>query len=198
MGQYHVLVNLDKRQYVDPHKLGDGLKLAAQHGLGSTSSALHLLLAVSSGRGGGDYQSPRTGLVGSWGGDRIAVIGDYAEPDDLAGCDAAQVYSLCQEGDEADLYEDITDALRPIMEREFEVVFVGGKRRVSLWDHVAGVCYSHGVGDREFVIAHEGREMRVPASVLREAVRSWFESNTGPRREPLTVEELGLTEAVSQ
>lgn len=87
MGQYHLTVNLDKKQYLRPHRLGDGLKLLEQAGAsGGVSDALLLLLAVSNGRGGGDvtddnYSSPE--IVGSWGGDRIAVIGDYAEAKDL-------------------------------------------------------------------------------------------------------------------
>jgi len=27
MGQYYFIVNLDKKEYLHPHKLGDGLKL---------------------------------------------------------------------------------------------------------------------------------------------------------------------------
>ena len=30
MGQYHYTVNLDKKEYLVPHKLGDGLKLLEQ------------------------------------------------------------------------------------------------------------------------------------------------------------------------
>lgn len=114
MGQYHLTVNLDKRQFLDPHKLGDGLKLWEQvNSEGGTCAALFMLLTVSNGRGGGDLHTFVPGpdktnpyrdghyiepeIVGSWGGDRIAVVGDYAEdtdlhPEHMAGL----VYTLCR------------------------------------------------------------------------------------------------------
>lgn len=105
MGQYHIVVNLDKKEFLLPHDLGDGLKLIEQvmSKPGGTTSALWMLLAVSNGRGGGDFDLPsfkkneKTGnfeavreyppieFIGRWGGDRIAIIGDYAEAQDLPG-----------------------------------------------------------------------------------------------------------------
>jgi hypothetical protein len=83
MGQYHFVVNADKREYLMPHQLGDGLKLMEfGNSAGGVMTGLAILLAVSNGRGGGDlrYEDP---IVGSWGGDRIAIVGDYAEDTDL-------------------------------------------------------------------------------------------------------------------
>lgn len=104
MGQYHLVVNLDKREYLHPHQLGDGLKLMEQamSGPGGTGSALLLLLAVSNdetGRGGGDFHvAGFSDVIGRWGGDRIALVGDYAEPQDLAeGDDAELIYNLCHD-----------------------------------------------------------------------------------------------------
>ncbi len=98
MGQYHYLVNLDKKQFVHPHQIGNGFKLREQIGWNySTATVLVMLLAASSkagGRGGGDFRSSHT-LVGSWAGDRIAFVGDYAEPTDLPGEDAPAVYEVC-------------------------------------------------------------------------------------------------------
>jgi hypothetical protein len=98
MGQYHYLVNLDKKQFVHPHQIGNGLKLREQVGREySTATALVMLLAASSrdgGRGGGDFRA-RHPLVGSWAGDRIAFVGDYAEKDDVPGCDARSIYQEC-------------------------------------------------------------------------------------------------------
>ena len=56
MGQHHRLVNMDRREFLDCHALGDGLKLAEQvsSGPGGVASALLVLLAASNGRGGGD------------------------------------------------------------------------------------------------------------------------------------------------
>lgn len=77
MGQYHKIVNLDKKQYIHPHQLGAGLKLweqLASHP-GTGAALIVLLASASNGAGGGDItQDP---IVGSWRGDRIAMIGDY-------------------------------------------------------------------------------------------------------------------------
>jgi hypothetical protein len=81
MGQYHTTYNLDKREFINPHRIDNGLKMYEQIGfMRSTSTALFLLLANSNGRGGGDV--PANPLTGRWAGDRIVVQGDYAEPTD--------------------------------------------------------------------------------------------------------------------
>lgn len=83
MGQYHKLYNLDKREFVHPHQIDNGLKLLEQVGHPrSTSTALFLLLANSNGRGGGD--AVPHALIGRWAGDRILVQGDYAKEGDPA------------------------------------------------------------------------------------------------------------------
>lgn len=77
MGQYYVTVNLDKRQFLNPHSFGDGLKLVefGSSGFG-TMMGLAALLSSGNGRGGGDVHSSSP-LIGSWAGDRIVVAGDY-------------------------------------------------------------------------------------------------------------------------
>ena len=189
MGQYHVTVNLDKKQYLNPHKLGDGLKLLEQVGWspGGINDALHLLLACSSGRGGGDFQSDSE-WVGTWAGDRIAVIGDYAEADDLDGENAAAIYLQC---DEAGTYQDITDHLIAILEREYECVYVGDgwRERVQLAD-IEGFEGSDGIGDRNIRIAGQA----YAASAVRTALHSYCETHRycPGGEEKLTVEKLGL------
>ena len=109
MGQYHKIVNLDKKQYLHPHRFDDGLKLMefGQSGSG-TLLGLTILLSCSNGRGGGDFRGD-SDLVGTWAGDRIAIIGDYGEAGDLpAEFDAEHLYSACDDGGE---YEDISDAV---------------------------------------------------------------------------------------
>lgn len=55
MGQYYFPVNIDKREYIHPHKFGDGLKLMEFGSSGSgTMLGLAILLASGNGRGGGD------------------------------------------------------------------------------------------------------------------------------------------------
>ena len=80
MGQYYYIVNCDKKQYLHPHKFGDGLKLL-EFGCSSdgTMTGLAVLLADGNGRGGGDLHS-KNPIIGSWAGDRIVIAGDYADP----------------------------------------------------------------------------------------------------------------------
>lgn len=92
MGQYHYVCNLDKREYLHPHRFGDGLKLMEfGNSMGGTLTALTILLGASNGRGGGDLHisddHPLAEVVGSWAGDRIAIIGDYFEEGDVPGWD---------------------------------------------------------------------------------------------------------------
>lgn len=99
MGQYHYIANLTKRQYINPHQIGSGLKIMEQVGWeASPSTALFLLLACSNGRGGGD--AGHHPLVGHWAGDQVAVIGDYSTPVDIPGHDAAAIFqAIMGEGD---------------------------------------------------------------------------------------------------
>jgi hypothetical protein len=110
MGQYHKVVNLDKKEYLHGHHMDSGLKLLEQVGWEkSPSTALFLLLACSNGRGGGDAIPHK--MVGRWSGDRIAIIGDYAEVDDIQGAvDAKHIYeSLTDEY--TDISKDVVDML---------------------------------------------------------------------------------------
>lgn len=81
MGQYYYPVNVTKKEFIHPHKFGDGLKLMefGLSGMG-TMAGLALLLADGNGRGGGDVnEDPVSGIVGHWAGDKIVVAGDYAD-----------------------------------------------------------------------------------------------------------------------
>jgi len=141
MGQYHIPVNLTKREYINPHQLGDGLKALEQafnEGVGSTTSALHvLLMGAYEKRGGGDYNSginyrydPAAGnsvrevselkdvaemVIGRWGGDNIVIAGDYAQPGDIKHeFPIEHAFSLCTEDPsyiEKALAEDEEDEL---------------------------------------------------------------------------------------
>ena len=79
MSQYYKIVNLDKRQFLDPHKFGDGLKLMEFGNSGcGTLFGLTVLLADGNGRDGGDLDSDDP-IIGSWAGDRVVVAGEYAD-----------------------------------------------------------------------------------------------------------------------
>jgi len=80
MGQYYIIVNLDKKEYLKPHEFGDGAKLLEFGSSGDgTMLGLAILLAHGNNRGGGDLRSDNP-LIGSWSGDRIVITGDYADP----------------------------------------------------------------------------------------------------------------------
>lgn len=151
MGQYWYPVNLDKKEYIVPHKLGTGLKLweqLANHP--GTGGALVILLAAQrETRGGGDfdleenwhgpertfpkyntqpgpmpedYQAIASQTIGRWAGDRIALVGDYAEDSDLPEeFKASEIYHQCHEGG----YTDITDLVAKVIEHELNGHFDG-------------------------------------------------------------------------
>ena len=111
MGQYHLTVNLDKKEYLNPHKVGDGLKLVEQiESTAGIGSALIILCACSNGRGGGDIKGDNN-VIGRWAGDRIAIIGDYTEDGDIPGVDTVSIKENLEK-----TYMDISDLVRPIIE----------------------------------------------------------------------------------
>jgi hypothetical protein len=101
MGQYHIVINIDRGEYLFPHHLGDGLKLLEFGDGGKTMTALAVLLAMDNGRGIGDLyavtpdtpveewekgkhgsrraRSKHAHLIGSWAGQRIVIAGDYGD-----------------------------------------------------------------------------------------------------------------------
>lgn len=131
MGQYFKAVNLDKKEFIHPHKLGSGLKLweivAGDH----VGRALVVLTAAHREvRGGGDIQTG--GIVGRWAGDRIAIVGDYAEDSDLAPeFQASAIYKKCRTPEDADnvpaieLFTDISGQVAAVLESELDGKFVG-------------------------------------------------------------------------
>ena len=90
MGQYHAIYNLTKRESLDPSVFDDGVKLGefGRSG-GGTMTALAYLLAGSTGRGGGDFN--RGQHAARWCGDRVAILGDYAEDGDVPGTTMAEL-----------------------------------------------------------------------------------------------------------
>ena len=161
MGQYHRLVNMDRQEFLDCHALGDGLKLAEQvsSGPGGVASALLVLLAASNGRGGGDLPddmaTEENRVVGRWAGQRIAMVGDYAEDDDFptreGDAKPSAIYELCatpDPGEEppAGAFTNITPLVRAYMGR-LDWAYVGDSgwvRRIDLWRDVTGIEYTHG------------------------------------------------------
>jgi hypothetical protein len=114
MGQYWKAVNLDKMESVNPHSMGNEAKLweiLANHP--TISDAVLILTAnMPEPRGGGDLNPDP--VIGRWAGDRIAIVGDYAEDGDLPGMPMGAIY---------DNAEDITELVIPVIERELDMTF---------------------------------------------------------------------------
>lgn len=157
MGQYWLVVNLDKREFVDPHKLGCGLKLCEQLGShpGTGAALIVLTAAMPSPRGGGDfdmdenwhgierdramknkeidgitpgympenYSEIAKRTIGRWAGDRIAVVGDYAEDSDLPNSPvpASEIHGMCNEGK----FTDVSDDVCAVIEHELQGKYTG-------------------------------------------------------------------------
>lgn len=169
MGQYWKVVNLDKKEYINPHKLGCGLKLWEQlaNHPGTGAALVILCAAMPTARGGGDfdldenwhgperkfpehnmgpgpmpedYRAVAKRTIGRWAGDRIALLGDYAEEDDLKGPQSftpPEIYRRCTEpkylDDEKDLkledlYADVSDDVARVIEHE-----LGGRYTGTGW-----------------------------------------------------------------
>ena len=104
MGQYFIIVNLNKKEFIHPHKFGDGLKLlefgCSSHG---TLTALTVLLRKSNESGGGDFlYYEECEYVGSWAGDKIVIICDY---------DKSGLYEKAQKE-----FKDVSENLRAQVE----------------------------------------------------------------------------------
>ena len=54
MGQYHIIYNIDKKEFIDARSFDSGLKLFEYPFYGVMMFAFNLLLSNSNGRGGGD------------------------------------------------------------------------------------------------------------------------------------------------
>jgi hypothetical protein len=124
MGQYHGLFNIDKREMLFPHEVGFGAKQWEHTGFaGSLSDILYALCAYPERRGGGDFENDNeenTGMFsgikngvfkGRWHGDRVAVVGDYAEFGDLPDVwDAAFVEITDYNGNRAKVFNSARTA----------------------------------------------------------------------------------------
>lgn len=138
MGQYHKVVNYDKKEFIHPHNIGLGLKQGEQIGdiHATTGDIIFLLLSISNGRGGGDV--PTEGiehLLGRWAGDRVLVVGDYTDPGDVTieGLDnAATLYGVDEDPEWTDISDEINVMIRKLWGIE---VSGGGWHRREVVDH---------------------------------------------------------------
>jgi hypothetical protein len=149
MGQYWFPVNLDKGEFISPHKLGAGLKLWEQlaNSPGTGAALIILCAAMPEARGGGDldvetnwhgpertfpkhnmgpgpmpeaYPAIAKRTIGRWAGDRIALVGDYAEDSDLPPeFEASKIYDKCHETGHYEYFDEPQD--------RFSARIIGGK-----------------------------------------------------------------------
>jgi hypothetical protein len=129
MGQYHLPVNIDKREFIYPHLLNNGLKMLEWGSGGGTTVALTVLLACSHNRGGGDLRINDSRICGRWSGDRIIVLGDYTEPGD-PGTDA--LYRMIADA------ERIGDHPYSYVVENFTDISMAVREVISHDDYVAG------------------------------------------------------------
>jgi hypothetical protein len=116
MGQYFAIYNLDKQQMINPGRWGDGLRLRE---FGSSSCGVLLALAALLAHGNeyGGIRS-RHEMIGAWAGDRIAIIGDYADLSRFEA-DLARFSDVSEHILQA-LCEDETLRMRLLDDREVE------------------------------------------------------------------------------
>ena len=134
MGQYHRLVNLDKKEMVHPYNLGLGAKQYEQTGdSGSMGDALYLLVMTSPDRGGGDWEL-FPDLSGRWVGDRVVIVGDYTEDGDIPNYEnASQLYH--QSEDWEDISDRVAVALGKVFGFEIDTEEKGWRTRKELAGH---------------------------------------------------------------
>jgi hypothetical protein len=136
MGQYYRLVNLDKKEFVNPRKLGIGLKaweiLANHPGIGA--AMIVLCISHPEPRGGGDLNMTSElaqRVIGRWAGDRVTLVGDYAEAGDLPKrFNVDTIYGRCIASEDEShlphavgvvtktLYRDISEDVRAVIGAE--------------------------------------------------------------------------------
>ena len=132
MGQYHILVNIDKKEVVIPHDIGLGARQYEQTGVeGSLSDAMYLLSMSSPEGGGGDFPEV-IDVSGRWCGDRIVVVGDYTRADAIPGfLDSDSLYEIAIRN-YTNISEKIREAFGKIFDIEYEKDSLGIWKRDAL------------------------------------------------------------------
>ena len=116
MGQDFAIYNLDKHHVIHPGRFNDGARLRE---FGSSSCGVMLALAalLADGNEQGGIRS-RHEIIGTWAGDRIAIIGDYADLSHYSE-DLASFTDISEHVLQA-LCEDATLGTRLLRDREVE------------------------------------------------------------------------------
>jgi hypothetical protein len=126
MGQYHIIVNLDKEEFIHPHKFGDGLKLMEFGSSGDgTMLGLAVLLAEDNGKGGGDLRSENP-IIGSWANNKIVITGDYG--------DAKYAFEGALEDTPCNLWDMAQEEFTDISDEVIKAIVEGEGKHTSLYN----------------------------------------------------------------
>jgi len=95
MGQYFLVVNTTKKEYLHPHRFGEGLKFMefTLDAFGVMHGLAHLLAQSSDG-----VHMDNPEITGRWIGDHVVIVGDY---------DASGLFDETESND----YHDISQAV---------------------------------------------------------------------------------------
>jgi hypothetical protein len=145
LGQYYLVANMDRKEFLAPDQFGEGIKLLA-FGLGSggTMTGLAILLAPSEGRRfliatrHGVIERPTHPIIGRWAGQRIAIIGDYLMPDhapeiDIPGEQGDLYFSIDAQEDG---WVDISEHVIATMESVYGITDVRDRLERSRYDRL--------------------------------------------------------------
>lgn len=133
MGQYHKLINLDKKEVVEPHEIGLFSKQYEHTGVeASLADAIYLLVMSSVASGGGDW--PATEVSGRWCGDRVVVLGDYTKPDAIQGYEGNANDLWRESEDWLDISEQVRDAFTKVFPITYKLTprSLGGESYTSV------------------------------------------------------------------
>ena len=131
MGQYFLVVNTTKKEYLHPHRFGEGLKFMefTLDGCGIMHGLAHLLAQSSEG-----VHIDNSEVTGRWIGDHVVIVGDY---------DTSGLFDETESND----YHDISQAVIQHIGRDAYVQpelcerksFGGGEHGVSVFINGASV-----------------------------------------------------------
>ena len=110
MGQYYRIVNIDKKEFLHPHKFGDGLKIW-EFGFADYGTMAGLTFLLASGHGSGINETESSELIGSWAGDRIVILGDYSE-------EFPEVSEEMYSDEKEDTYKDISNQIIEVLKQD--------------------------------------------------------------------------------
>ena len=123
MGQYFKVINKTKKEFINPHTFGNGLKLweIVASGKG-VMQGLGLLLAEGHIEYNKKYEPIPSTIIGRWQGDSIAIVGDYAK---------SGLYDMCEDED-GKAKEGWKDISIPTYKTLLKDTWIGSRKKQEL------------------------------------------------------------------